>query len=98
MTSQEREQIQQRAKKAQYTNTSAFLRDLALKEVVFRLELPELQELIRQMSMMGNNLNQVAKLGNTTGRIYKEDLDDLKRRQDRIWKGIRSLLLRLESL
>ena len=50
------------------------------------------------MSMMGNNLNQVAKLGNTTGRIYKEDLNDLKLRQDRIWKGIRSLLLRLESL
>lgn len=98
MTAQEREQIQQRSKEARYANTSAFLRDLALKEVVFRLELPELQELIRQMSMMGNNLNQVAKLGNTTGRIYKEDLDDLMRHQDRIWKGIRSLLLRLESL
>ena len=98
MTAQERDQIQLRAKEARYANTSSFLRDLALKEVVFRLELPELQELIRQMSMMGNNLNQVAKLGNTTGRFYKEDLDDLKRRQDRIWKGIRSLLLRLESL
>lgn len=98
MTSQERDQILERVKEAQYANTSAFLRDLALKEVIFRLELPELQELIRQMSMMGNNLNQVAKLGNTTGRIYKEDIDDLKRHQDRIWKGIRSLLLRLESL
>ena len=98
MTSQERDQILERVKEAQYANTSAFLRDLALKEVIFRLELPELQELIRQMSMMGNNLNQVAKLGNTTGRIYKEDLNDLKLRQDRIWKGIRSLLLRLESL
>ena len=98
MTAQERDQIQLRAKEAQYANTSAFLRDLALKEVVFRLELPELQELIRLMSMMGNNLNQVATLGYTTGRIYKEDLNDLKLRQDRIWKGIRSLLLRLESL
>lgn len=98
MTSQERDLIQQRAREAKYANTSAFLRDLALKEVVFRLELPELREMIRQMSMMGNNLNQVAKLGNTTGRLYKEDLDDLMRRQDRIWNGIRSLLLRLESL
>lgn len=98
MTTQERDLIHQRAQEAQYANTSAFLRDLALKEVVFRLELPELPELIRQMSMMGNNLNQVAKLGNTTGRVYKEDIDDLRRRQERIWKGIRSLLLKLESL
>ena len=98
MTTQERDLIHQRAREAQYANTSAFLRDLALKEVVFRLELPELPELIRQMSMMGNNPNQVAKLGNTTGRIYKEDIDDLRRRQDRIWKGIRSLLLKLEAL
>lgn len=98
MTAQERNRIQQRAMEAQYANTSAFLRDLALKEVVFRLELPELHELVRQMSMMGSNLNQVAKLGNTTGRIYKEDIEDLKRRQERIWQGIRSLLLRLESL
>jgi len=98
VTTQERDLIHQRAQEAQYANTSAFLRDLALKEVVFRLELPELPELIRQMSMMGNNLNQVAKLGNTTGRVYKEDIDDLRRRQERIWKGIRSLLLKLESL
>lgn len=98
MTAPERNRIQQRAKEAQYANTSAFLRDLALKEVVFRLELPELHELVRQMSMMGSNLNQVAKLGNTTGRIYKEDIEDLKRRQERIWQGIRNLLLRLESL
>jgi hypothetical protein len=39
-----------------------------------------------------NNLNQIAKRVNTTGNIYKDDLDEIKGIMEKIWHTQKSML------
>ena len=45
----------------------------------------ELSTLLRQLSAIGNNINQIARIANGTGRISKEDFEAIKEMQSRIW-------------
>ena len=57
-----------------------------------------LAELLRQISAMGNNINQIAKRANETGRVYDTDIQEIRASQKEIWKKIDELLTRLGAL
>ena len=50
----------------------------------------QLSEILRQLSAIGNNINQIARIANTTGRISREDIDALKIMQQQIWRQVKS--------
>lgn len=50
---------------------------MAIDGYVLHLDLPESWEMVSRLRRCSNNLNQVAKRVNETGRIYTEDLEDL---------------------
>lgn len=79
-------------------NLSAYLRKMAIDGYVVRLDLPELKELVSLLRYSSNNLNQLTKRVHETGRVYDADLEDIARRQDAIWEGVRKILTRLSSL
>ena len=79
-------------------NLSAYLRKMAIDGYVVRLDLPELKELVSLLRYSSNNLNQLTKRVHETGRVYDADLEDIARRQDAIWEGVREILTRLSSL
>ena len=66
-------------------NRSAFIRKMAIDGYCVRLDLPELREMTTLLGRCGNNLNQYAKVANTTGSIYAEDVKDLQEQ----FQGIR---------
>lgn len=80
------------------TNREAFLRKMALDGYILKLDMSELKELVSQLRYMGNNLNQLTKRVNATGRVYEADLEDIRQRQEDIWQEVHSLLIRLGSL
>ncbi len=90
--------IEERMAQLGTTNREAFLRKMALDGYILKLDMPELKELVSQLRYMGNNLNQLTKRVNATGRAYEADLEDVRQRQEAIWQEVRSLLTRLESL
>lgn len=76
-------------------NLSAYLRKIAIDGYIVKLDLPELREMISLLRRSSNNLNQIAKRLNETGRFYAADLEDMLRRQEQLWQAANRILSRL---
>ena len=50
-----------------------------------------LAALLRQMSAMGNNINQIAKVANSSKFIRSEDIEEIQKMQDELWQDIKEL-------
>jgi len=98
VTPQERALIEQRMAQAGTANMAAYLRKMSIDGYVLRLDLPELKEMVSLLRYCGNNLNQVAKRANETGRIYTEDLEDLSERLDSLWKSANQIITALAQV
>ena len=92
----EAEIIKKKMKSLGITNTSAFLRSMVLNGYILKLDLPQIREMIRLLSNMTNNLNQIAKRMNAHGQIYETEIDEIIQKQDELWKMINRLLTVLE--
>ena len=90
--------IEQKMAQLGTKNREAYLRKMALDGYVVRLELPELKGLVSLMRYSSNNLNQLARRVNETGRIYDADLEDISRRQEALWDGVHQVLTQLAKL
>ena len=51
----------------------------------------ELPELLRQLSGMAVNINQIAKVANARGFVRMEDIDRIKAMQDLLWRTMKRL-------
>lgn len=78
------------------TNESAYMRALALNGYILKLDLPQIREMIRLLSNMTNNLNQIARRLNAQGQMYDTEMEELLRKQDELWQMMRKLLSILE--
>ena len=90
--------IEQKMAQLGTKNREAYLRKMTLDGYVVRLELPELKELVSLMRYSSNNLNQLARRVNETGRIYDADLEDISQRQEALWDGVHQVLTQLAKL
>ena len=50
-----------------------------------------LAELLRQISDMGNNINQIAKVANSSKFIRSEDIEEIKKMQSELWKVVKNM-------
>ena len=98
VNAKERDLIKQRMAAAGTINMSGFLRRMALTGYIVHLELPELQELIHQMERIEDVENQIAKRVNQTSHIYEDDIEEIKKNQERIWKKIGKILISLSEI
>ena len=94
----EKEHIGKKMEIAGVINREAYLRKMAMDGCILKLDLPELKEIISLMRRMSNNINQIAKRMNETGRLYETDIQEIIQNQERLWDGIRELLSRLTKL
>lgn len=78
-------------------NMSAYLRAMALNGYIMRLDLPQIRELIRLLSNMTNNLNQIAKRVNAHGQIYETEIEEIQQKQTELWEMMNQLLIILGS-
>ena len=59
------------------TNISAFVRRMCLDGGIYKVDLPEIQEVSRLMNITANNVNQLTKRVNGGGHAYREDVAHL---------------------
>lgn len=78
-------------------NLSAYLRKMAVDGYVVKLDLPEVKKLISLLRYSSNNLNQLTRRIHETGRIYEADLEDISQRQEKLWDGVKKILLQLSQ-
>lgn len=77
---------------------SSYIRKIAINGYLISLDLSDLKEIRRLLSISSNNLNQYAKRANETGSIYKTDIEELKKKQDELWEMLREIMSRLASI
>lgn len=98
VTPEEREMIDKRMEQAGTINMAAYLRKMAIDGYVVKLELPELRERISMLRRYNNNVNQIAKRVNSTGRIYDDDIQEIKAQLEKIWEAENEILAKLASI
>lgn len=95
VSEEEREQIQAKMDQVGTENLSAYLRKIAIDGYILKLDLPELREMISLLRRSSNNLNQIARRLNETGRFYAADMEDILQRQEQLWQTANTILTRL---
>jgi hypothetical protein len=98
VTPEERAMIEQKMQQFGTANMGAYLRKMALDGYVVKLDLPELGTMISLLRHTGNNINQLARRMNASGRAYETDMDDILQNQERIWRAANDILTRLANI
>ena len=75
---EEVEILHDRMKEAGVQNMSAYIRKMAINGYVIIPEWPDLNRVISLHTRISNNLNQYAKKANETGKLYEEDIAEIK--------------------
>jgi len=63
-----------------------FLLKMALNGRVINVEMESIRECNRLLRNISNNINQIAKRVNGTGKLYSNDISEIKTQQDDIWE------------
>lgn len=98
VTEDERTLIEERMRQIPTMNLSAYSRKMLIDGYIIVLDLQKVKAHTAQLQKIGGNLNQITKRINETERIYDNDMDELKRLMDEVWKLERQLLLQFKGL
>ena len=98
VSEQEKDMILEKMAQLGTGNMSAYLRKMAIDGYVVKLDLPELRELVSLLRYSSNNLNQLTKRANATGRVYDTDLAELREGQERMWDAANRILTALAKI
>ncbi len=71
---------------------------MLIDRYIITLDLQEVKEHTAQLQKIGVNVNQIAKRINETGRIYADDMDEMKRVMEKVWRLEWRLLLQFRGL
>ena len=96
LTNEEKEIFEKKMKLANCKTMSHFLRKCVLEKEIYVVDLEPFRNLQWLLSNATNNINQIAKATNTTGVIYKNDIDFMREKIEKLAKeiwDIHSLLL-----
>ena len=98
VTEEERALIEEKMQQIPTLNLSAYARKMLIDGYIITLDLQEVKGHTAQLQKIGVNVNQIAKRINETGRIYADDMDEMKRVMVEVWRLERRLLLQFKGL
>lgn len=94
----EKSMIEEKMAQAGMKNLSAYLRRIAIDGMIVRLELPELKEMVLLLRYASNNINQIARRMNESGRVYGTDLEQVIQNQEQLWDMANGILVKLAGI
>lgn len=98
LTEEEHRLLKEKMARIGVTNQEAFLRKMALDGLVIKLDLPELKQMISLLRYTSNNINQIAKRLNESGRTYDTDLTEILEKQKQLWGLANEVLMKLSAI
>ncbi len=98
VTEEERALIEEKMWQIPTLNLSAYARKILIDGYIITLDLQEVKGHTAQLQKIGANVNQIAKRINETGRIYADDIDEIKHVMEEVWRLERRLLLQFKGL
>ncbi len=88
----ELEALKQRMSETSMANMSAYVRKMCLNGYLIQLDLSDLKEVRRLLSISSNNINQYAKRANEKGSIYLEDIKEIQKNQAELWVMLKNIM------
>ena len=71
--------------------TEQYLRQLLMGKEIKAKPTEEWKSLIRQLSAIGNNINQIARIANTYRQVSQEDVNQMQEYFAQIWEQVKQL-------
>ena len=98
VSEEEYELLQKKMKAAGGVNQGAYIRKMILDGYIVNLDIPELKEIIRLLSITSNNVNQMARRLNAEGSIYQQDIGEVEAQLEQNYKMLRRLITKLSKI
>jgi hypothetical protein len=92
VTEEEKALIDKRQEQSGITNKGAFYRKMLIDGIVVKTDMSALKDVTIAINRIGNNVNQIARRANQTGRVYEEDIKELDEKMGEIWQLLKSTL------
>ncbi len=96
-TESEMQDILARCEQYGYKNKTEYIRDCVRARVDLVPDTTDISECNRLMKRIGANINQILVRLYSTGRIYAEDIDEIKRGVNEIWHTLLSIQSRQQT-
>ncbi len=90
-TESEMQDILAKCEQYGYKNKTEYIRDFVRARVDLTPDRAEISETNRLMKRIGSNINQILIRLHSTGHIYAEDIDEIKRGVNEIWHTLLSI-------
>jgi hypothetical protein len=88
LTKEEKEIFKKKLELSKSKSMGHVIRKRVLEAPIFVIDMNVFRKMQTLIGRNANNLNQIAKRVNTTGIIYREDIEDLKKENDDISREI----------
>ena len=94
VTEEEKSLIDQKMKLLPTQRYGKYLRKMAIDGYIIYTDTTDIKEMNQILGAISRNINHIAKRINYSGRVYPEDIEEIEKRMDEIWKLQRELLLK----
>ena len=98
VTEQEQKWIKRKMEQANVSSVRAYLLKMAVDGMVVNLDLTTVNECSRLLSNISNNINQIAKVANTTGTVHQSDLATIQSLLKQVWEQQDTILTKLAKI
>ena len=98
VSEEEYELLQKKREAAGGVNQGAYIRKMILDGYIVNLDIPELKEIIRLLSITSNNVNQMARQLNSSNGIYPQELTEVAAQLEQVYKLLRKVMKGLSKI
>jgi len=96
VTKAEQDLILEKMRLLHTNNLAAYMRKIAIDGYVIAVDNSDIKAMTAEIQKIGVNINQIARRLNATGRIYEQDIDEIKKAVSEIWRLQRLSLSRAD--
>lgn len=98
LTQEEYDFLEEKFKLSGYKSKSEFMRVAFFETLIVKFSAEDMQELLRLIRSISNNINQIAVRVNSTDKVYVEDMNNIKDGVEQIWQQLRYFRSQLQQL
>ena len=92
VTEDEKNLIEEKMKILGTRNFGAYARKMLIDGYIIKVDYSEQRKLAAEVNKIGVNINQICKRINSIDRVYSEDVAELRKRMDEVWKLLKAKL------
>ena len=79
-------------------STGTYIRRISVQGIIKTFDMKQFNHLIMSFNRIGNEVNQIARVANSTKSVYAKDIEDLKKSFDELQIVFANYLLPIKSL